>query len=121
MRVLRQTFTWLPAWRHNAQVFLDDARSEAVRVAVRDGRIVGLAAFDPRSRFLHSLYVAERGGGVGKALLDHVLAECRGRLHLKCQEANRRAQAFYAREGFRIIEHGQDPWPGSVAWVRMAR
>ena len=33
-KVLRETFTWLPAASHNAQVFLRDAREEDIFVAV---------------------------------------------------------------------------------------
>ena len=64
-KVLRETFTWLPASRHNAPVFLRDARDEDVYVAVADHRIVGVAALYAVDSFLHSLYAAERGHGVG--------------------------------------------------------
>lgn len=119
--MLRDTFTWLPAWRHNAQDFLADAREEEIYVAVSDRRIVGFAAYHRPGDFLHSLYVSERGLGVGKALLARVTAESAGDLSLKCQAKNRRAQAFYRREGFRVIEIGQDAWPEGTTWVRMAR
>jgi len=62
--------------------------------------------------------VEERGRGVGKALLDHVIAEVGGRLSLKCQAANTGAQAFYAREGFACVEAGEDD---GVAWLRYVR
>jgi GNAT superfamily N-acetyltransferase len=121
VRVLRDTFTWLPAWRHNAQDFLRDAREEEIYVAVTDSRIVGFAAYHRPGDFLHSLYVSERGGGAGQALLARVTEESAGGLSLKCQAKNRRAQAFYRREGFRVVERGADPWEGGVVWVRMAR
>lgn len=121
MRVLRDTFTWLPAWRHNAQDFLRDAREEEIYVAVSNCRIVGFAAYHRPGDFLHSLYVIERGVGAGQALLARVTEESAGDLSLKCQAKNRRAQAFYRREGFRVVERGVDPWEGGVAWVRMAR
>ena len=116
-KVLRETFTWLPPARHNAQVFLRDAADEAVYVAVLDHRIEGVAALYLRDSFLHSLYVARRGAGIGKALLDHAAREAPGSLSLKCQTANTRAQSFYRREGFGITDHGDD----GVPWVRMAR
>jgi GNAT superfamily N-acetyltransferase len=118
VRVLCDTFTWLPRERHKAEDFLKAAREEDVYVAVEAGRIVGLAAVFAPQAFLHSLYVADRGRGVGKALLDHVLASTGGRLSLKCQAANRRAQAFYIREGFRCIEAGED---GGIPWLRFLR
>ncbi|HEX5377943.1 MAG TPA: GNAT family N-acetyltransferase [Phenylobacterium sp.] len=117
-RTLRDTFTWLPAWRHNAQDFLRAAADEEIYVAVADARIVGVAAFFRPDNFLHSLYVAERGLGVGKALLDHIVGVATGPVSLKCQAQNLRAQAFYAREGFQAVEHGRDP-PSGPPWVRM--
>lgn len=119
-RVLRETFTWLPAWRHNAQVFLNDARAEEVFVAVADVRILGLAAYHRPGDFLHSLYVAERGRGVGKALLAHVLRVSRGGVTLKCQAANAAAIAFYQHEGWVIRARGVDPGPLGVPWVLMS-
>lgn len=119
--MLRDTFTWLPAWRHNAQDFLRDAREEEIYVAVSGCRIVGFAAYHRPGDFLHSLYVSARGLGAGQALLVRVTEESAGGLSLKCQAKNRRAQAFYRREGFRVVERGVDPWEGGVAWVRMAR
>ncbi|WP_310541873.1 GNAT family N-acetyltransferase [Phenylobacterium sp.] len=116
-KVLRETFTWLPAWRHNAQDFLRDAREEEVYVAVLERRIAGVAALYRRASFLHSLYVDVRGHSVGKALLDHVAAAAPNALALKCQTANIRARAFYAREGFAEVAQGDD----GVSWVRMER
>jgi GNAT superfamily N-acetyltransferase len=118
VRVLTDTFTWLPAERHDRREFLRSARDEEIFVAVEAGRIVGLAALYRPQAFLHSLYVTERGRGIGKALLHHVIAAAGGRLSLKCQAANTGAQAFYVREGFRCIEAGED---GGVAWLRFVR
>lgn len=115
VRVLTDTFTWLPPERHRAEDFLAAARDEEIFVAVEAGRIVGIAALYRPQAFLHSLYVTERGRGIGKVLLRYVLTAAGGNLSLKCQAANKGAQAFYAREGFRCIEAGED---GGVAWLR---
>lgn len=120
LKVLVETFTWLPADRHDRQEFLRGARNEEVYVAWEAGRFIGLAAFYRPMNFIHSLYVAARGRGVGKVLLDHVDSVADGPLSLKVQEANRRAQAFYAREGFVATEHGRDPG-SDVRWIRMVR
>ena len=111
-------FTWMPADRHSPADFLRGAREETVYVALAGGQIVGLASVYAPQTFLHSLYVTDRGRGIGKALLDHVLAETGGALQLKCQAANARAQAVYRREGFRQVDAGQDD---GVAWVRFVR
>lgn len=116
--VLRETFTWLPPERHQPEKFLEDAQREEVYVALDGNRIVGLAAFYRPQNFIHSLYVTERGRGIGKALLEHLEATSNGPLALKCQAKNVRAQAFYLREGFKAVERGVTD---DIAWVRLVR
>lgn len=119
-RVLRATFTWIPAEQHQAADFIAAAQDEEVYLAVDGERLLGVASLYRPDSFLHSLYVEVRGLGVGKALLDHVADEADGPLHLKCQLPNTRAQAFYVREGFRAVEEGRDPG-ASIGWVRLSR
>jgi len=120
VKVLAETFTWLPPERHRREDFLRAAREEEIYVAVEAGRIIGLAAFFRPQNFLHSLYVDDRKRGVGKLLLDHVRSVADGPLSLKVQAPNLRAQAFYRREGFLCTEHGRDPG-SDVAWLRLVR
>ena len=120
VQVLCESFTWLPAERHRAEDFFRAAREEEVYVAVEDGRILGLASLFRPQGFLHSLYVLDRGQGIGKALLDRVIAEAGGALSLKVQAPNLRAQAFYAREGFSVVEHGRDAG-SDIEWIRLVR
>ena len=120
VRVLRETFTWLPPERHHREDFLRAARDEEIYLASEEGRIVGLAGFYRPQNFLHSLYADVRGRGVGKALLAHVIAIADGPVSLKVQAPNRRAQAFYAREGFVAVEQGRDPG-SDVEWLRLVR
>jgi ribosomal protein S18 acetylase RimI-like enzyme len=118
VRVLCETFTWLPSERHQRDDFLRAAKDEEVFVAVDHGQIIGIAAFFRPQNFLHSLYVDARGGGVGKALLDHIRASTDAPISLKVQAPNLRAQAFYRREGFLCTEHGRDP-DSDIAWLRL--
>ncbi|MEO8114282.1 MAG: GNAT family N-acetyltransferase [Phenylobacterium sp.] len=120
VRVLRDTFTWLPADRHRETDFFRAAQEEETYVAVENRAILGVACLYRPQSFLHSLYVEARGRGVGKALLDHVLRETGGKLSLKVQAPNLSAQAFYAREGFTCVEHGRDPG-SDVGWLRFVR
>ena len=120
VRVLAETFTWLPAERHRREDFLRAAKAEEIYVAVEGARILGIAALFRPQNFLHSLYVDERERGVGKALLDHIAAHTEGPLSLKVQAPNVRAQAFYRREGFLCTEHGRDP-DSDIAWLRLVR
>jgi GNAT superfamily N-acetyltransferase len=119
-RVLRETFTWMPPERHQAADFLHAAEDEEVYLATDGDRLLGIAGFYRPNNFLHSLYVEARGAGVGKALLDHVAATADGPLSLKCQSPNLRAQDFYLREGFRIVDVGRDPG-AEFTWLRMSR
>jgi ribosomal protein S18 acetylase RimI-like enzyme len=120
VKVLSETFTWLAPDRHDRREFLRSVRDEEISVALKDGRIVGLAGFYRPLNFIHSLYVGERGRGVGKAMLDFLCARASGPVSLKVQAANRRAQAFYAREGFAMTERGCDPG-SDIEWIRMVR
>lgn len=121
-RVARATFTWVAAQTICGDDFIGDALAEEVSVAVADGRLAAVAAYYRPGDFLHSLYVDEgfRGRGVGRALLGHVEAHAQGAMTLKVAEPNRRAMAFYEREGFRVIEAGCDPG-ASFGWLRMGR
>lgn len=120
VRVLIDTFTWVPPDRHKRDDFLRAARDEEIYVAVEADRIIGVAGFFRPQNFLHSLYIQDRQRGVGKALLDHVIRQADGPLSLKVQAPNLRAQAFYRREGFLCTEHGRDPG-SDVAWLRLVR
>ena len=120
VRVLRDTFTWQPPDRHRRDDFLRAARDEEIYVALEDRAVVGLAGFYRPQNFLHSLYADVRGRGIGKALLDYVSAVADAPVSLKVQLPNRRAQAFYLREGFIPLEQGRDPG-SDVDWVRMVR
>jgi GNAT superfamily N-acetyltransferase len=120
VHVLSETFTWLAPERHDRAEFLRAARDEEIYVAVSDEGVIGVAAFLRPMNFLHSLYVTRRGQGVGKRLLDHVAAQANGPLSLKVQEQNRRAQAFYAREGFVATQRGRDPG-SDIVWIRLMR
>ena len=53
---------------------------------------------------LDEIYVTERGGGTGAALIEHLLADARARglarLFLETESPNDRVRTFYARHGF---------------------
>jgi ribosomal protein S18 acetylase RimI-like enzyme len=120
LKVLTDTFTWMAPERHSRADFIQAASSEEVYVAVEGGRILGLATLYRPQTFIHSLYVTERGRGIGKALLDHLDPEAGGTLSLKVQAANLRAQRFYEREGFVCVERGRDAG-SDIDWLRLVR
>jgi ribosomal protein S18 acetylase RimI-like enzyme len=120
-RVVRRTFTWFDRLDDQAAKFRSEAAQEEVYVALADGRLVGLVSFYRPDSFLHSLYVdyAEHGRGVGAALLAHIEAIAEAPVSLKVQTRNLQARRFYERNGFKIVEEGQDSEQSQ--WVRMAR
>ncbi len=101
-----------------------------VVVAEQDGAVVGWATAGPgrdehpvRSRELEGIYVlaAAYGSGAGQMLLDTVLGDVPA--YLWVADDNPRAQAFYARNGFRRdgatkTEHLGD---NALVAVRMVR
>jgi GNAT superfamily N-acetyltransferase len=94
---------------HTWKRILDPASPMAMRVAVRDGRIEGFAIHLSHPStwvmtddcYLEDLYIdeASRGGGIGRALLDDLvaLATKKGwaRLYWHTDEGNVRARALY--------------------------
>jgi GNAT superfamily N-acetyltransferase len=69
------------------------------------------------ARFIHHLYVDPDylRRGIGLALLAQALGHCGGSADLKCDEANRPAQAFYLAAGWRPVDWG---WAPSGPWIR---
>lgn len=91
-----------------AQYLADPHR--AVLTAARDGRIIGYAMLvrDAGAAELSKIYVLPEyhGGGVSTALMEAAVAIA-GQWGARCvwlgvNQANRRAQRFYAKSGFRI-------------------
>lgn len=87
----------------------EDERFLAQLIAEQDVRVLR-GAFRPRGFLaraddvVHALYLCPtmRGRGHGKRLLNQAKAQ-RDRLTLWAFQANTRARAFYAREGFREV------------------
>ena len=98
---------------------LADLASGAARfhLALADGRVVGYAKVnppwlpdaEPGAMQLSQIYVSsdQHGAGVGKALLDWAIAPARAEgataLLLTVWEENRRAAAFYRKNGFEHV------------------
>jgi ribosomal protein S18 acetylase RimI-like enzyme len=70
-------------------------------IAESAGRLAGMIAIWRPASFIHHLYVAPawQRRGIGRDLLSLGLRACGGRAGLKCNEANRAAQAFYQAAG----------------------
>ncbi|MTH98959.1 GNAT family N-acetyltransferase [Roseibium sp. RKSG952] len=70
---------------------------------VADAPVSGFVSLTPDGAVVRALYTARPGHGLGKAMLDHA-KQGKSRLQLWTHEANTRAQKFYRREGFSIID-----------------
>ena len=79
--------------------------------------VAGYLSMEAESNHIWGFYVADRGRGLGKALMDHVKVG-RDYLQLNTHAANAAAHRFYEREGFRRIG---GTWVGSdgIDEVRM--
>lgn len=99
---------WMPRVHPREEVaeFYRDTVFERfqVFVAENDNHLAGMVALSPDNT-VSALYVHQddRGKGVGKALLDHAKREADGPVELWTFVANRDAQAFYEREGFKEV------------------
>ncbi len=98
--------TWMPRIHTRQEevsfgnLLIDEAD---VTVARHDAQVIGFLA--RRGGVIEALYVAAsaRHRGIGKSLLDQAKSAADG-LGLWTFQANVRARAFYAREGFREVE-----------------
>lgn len=112
---------------------LEDPRPEwTIRIADRDGEIIGFAFVGPsfgpdgdeppRERQLYMIYVAaaHHGTGAGQALFDAVLGGLPAMLWVA--KENPRAIAFYRRNGFELDGAEQiDPGAPQITDARMVR
>ncbi|HVZ01572.1 MAG TPA: GNAT family N-acetyltransferase [Dongiaceae bacterium] len=116
----RQAFPGHPDGYYAPERYYESIAGEEQWVAVLGGEIVAVLSIFWPENFIHSLYVApdRQGCGIGTALLDAVCREAHGNCELKCDQANRRAIAFYRRKGWREVGEGiADTGP----WVRLRK
>lgn len=79
--------------------------------------VQGYLSFNVEASQIMGLYTAQRGLGLGKALMDHV-KEGRDFIQLWSHAANIKAHAFYGREGFTIVDR-KDVGVDGIPEVRM--
>ena len=83
-------------------------------VAVNDGEVVGMLAVRLATSVLEQLFVrpSHIGQQVGKVLLQEAMNSMPDGFKLFTATANRRAQAFYERQGLVFLREGPDPRTG---------
>lgn len=80
--------------------------------------VEGYMSVDPAENKIGAIYLARRGMGTGRALMD-LAKQGRDVLWLTVFVPNTRAQAFYAREGFEVAERLPPPGEGEPEMLRM--
>ena len=81
----------------------------SAHLALRDGELAGFGAFTPESVMQLYVHVDHLGQGIGTRLLELAKAGSGGRLWLYTFVTNTRAQRFYERHGFDVVERGFEP------------
>ena len=81
-----------------------------VRLALRDGELVGFVAASRDSVAQLYVRVGCQREGIGTLMLDWAKAQSVGSLWLMTFARNRGARAFYARHGFVETAHGFEPF-----------
>ena len=106
------------AW--SAEAFWGElARTDRYYVVAADGTVVGYAGLwlVPPDADVQTIAVAPpaQGRGLGRILLDHLIAEARARgcrrLHLEVRADDRRALALYRSAGFTVVRRRARYYP----------
>jgi len=90
--------------------FRDAQHKWRLYAAVEDDAIVGMLALVPAESRIDQIFVdpLHKGMGVGLDLLNFAKGAMPDRIVLTTHEGNRRARAFYEREGFRLVSTHYD-------------
>ncbi|KPL58474.1 GNAT family N-acetyltransferase [Rossellomorea vietnamensis] len=90
--------------------FLTDIlpREFQVDLALINGKVVGMAAYNDTEISQLYIHAEYQGLGIGQMLLDKAKAMSSGRLTLYTFEVNENAQRFYEKNGFVVIGRGHE-------------
>ncbi|WP_201715608.1 GNAT family N-acetyltransferase [Rossellomorea arthrocnemi] len=79
-----------------------------VDLALKNGEVAGMAAYNEREISQLYIHVEYQGLGIGQLLLDKAKAKSSGCLTLYTFEVNLNAQRFYEKNGFVVIGRGHE-------------
>jgi ribosomal protein S18 acetylase RimI-like enzyme len=105
----QKTFYWLDTSAYRLNDFDQATQDEMIRVALVNNRAVGFVSWYVPANFIHNLFIDSvyTNQGIGKALLNHCLAELGRPARLKCLQQNVNALAFYQSQGWQIEKEGE--------------
>lgn len=95
-----------------------DAAFDLREIWVAGDPVEAYVSFDVETAKVGGLYCARTGQGLGKTLLDKV-RERRDYVWLTADEPNKKAQKFYAREGFVEVDRYMPEPPEMVRLVKL--
>lgn len=79
-----------------------------IDAALIDEAVVGMIAYNEREISQLYIHVNYQGLGIGQRLLDKAKEQSSGKLTLYTFEVNKKAQRFYEKNGFKIIDRGHE-------------
>ncbi|MED4204852.1 GNAT family N-acetyltransferase [Neobacillus mesonae] len=79
-----------------------------IDIVLVDEKVVGMMAYNDKEISQLYIHVDYQGRGIGQTLLDKAKAHSSGRLTLFTFEVNKKAQRFYEKNGFQIIDRGHE-------------
>ncbi|AYV33944.1 GNAT family N-acetyltransferase [Erysipelothrix rhusiopathiae] len=104
-------------WNDNYDSVKEMMENANIYVSVEDGVIQGFAGVT-EGYYLAGIFVSKdsRNKGIGKQLLDYIKARY-DELTLDVYDQNIKAQSFYKREGFVVVEtHNDGPTEHTMVW-----
>jgi ribosomal protein S18 acetylase RimI-like enzyme len=79
-----------------------------IELVLIDEKVVGMIAYNETEISQLYIHVEYQGIGIGQTLLNKVKQKSNGRLTLYTFEINKKAQQFYEKHGFKIIDRGHE-------------
>lgn len=103
-QIQSEEFSWVDKSTLSLDSFEKSTDGEIIYVALVNGEIAGFISVWKQDSFIHNLFVEKqyRRLGVGKRLLEKVIAIFNKSLTLKCVKKNINATQFYLRNGWKI-------------------
>ncbi|ERI92389.1 acetyltransferase, GNAT family [Clostridiales bacterium oral taxon 876 str. F0540] len=84
------------------------SKDNKIYIAIYNTKVVGMIAFNESEINQLYIHINYQGKGLGRRFLELAKSNSKGKLTLFTFEVNRKAQQFYEKNGFRIIDRGHE-------------